>query len=177
MRIFIKTLSGGNLTLEVDSSDTIETVKNKIHDKDGTPLSKIRLIFASKELEAQYRTLESYNIQADSTLHIYKRLRGGGSDLRQTDNLVHLSNPAEGISVYISRGSDKRLYKIGRPYTIDILMGMIWSSQRIPLDRQILTFEGTRLKEFSTLIDYRITNYDTIALEEKRGGGRSCVIM
>jgi hypothetical protein len=56
-------------------------------------------------------------------------------------------------------------------------MGMIRSSQRIPLDRQILTFRGTRLKEFSTLVDYSISNYDIITLEDARGSDRSCVIM
>ena len=167
-------MSGKTVTLEVDSSDTIERVKVKIQDKEGLPPEECRLIWCGMQLD-NHRTLANYNIQKESTMHQVWKLNGGGPDLRRTHNLVHLSNPAEGISVYVSRGSHKRLYKVGRPYTIDTLMGMIWSSQRIPLDRQILTFEGTRLKEFSTLIDYGITDYDTITLEEKSDW--SCVIM
>ena len=176
MQIFIQTLYGKTVTLGVDPSDTIENVKVMIQDKEGIPPDRMRLVWIDVQLE-NHRTLESYNIQEESTFFMIERLRGGGADLRRTHNLVHLSNPAEGISVYVSRGSHKRLYKVGRPYTIDILRGLIWSSQRIPLDRQILTFNGTRLKEFSTLIDYGITNYDPITLEDARGGDRSCVIM
>ena len=171
-------MSGKTVTLEVGSSDTIENVKYKIQDQVGIRPEAMRLAWLGHHMQLEnHRTLESYNIPRETTLRMVQRLRGGGPDLRRSDNLVHLSNPAEGISVYVSRGSHKRLYKVGRPYTIDILMGMIWSSQRIPLDRQILTFKSIRLKEFSTLIDYGITKYDTITLEVARRGNRSCVIM
>lgn len=68
-KIFVKTLTGNTLTIQVDTHTTIAWIKDRIVELEQAPLDDQRLVFAGKVL-SDHRTVQEYSIQRESTLHL-----------------------------------------------------------------------------------------------------------
>ena len=146
-QIFVKTLGGKTITLEVEPSDSVESVKAKIQDEEGIPSDQQYLIYAGKIL-GNRQTLSDYNVLNEATLHLGCRLRAHG---------------VYQIFVKTLRGKRTTLHVLPSD-SIKKVKKKIYGKERIPPDKQTLTFDGKEMENSRTLNDYNIEKESTIHL-------------
>ena len=158
MKLFVRTLTGKNIEIEIEGCDTVLNLKKKILDSEDIPVDQQRLIFAGKILEDE-KILDDYSVNNEATIHLYMRLRGGGS--------------GEEMQIFVRTLRGKTITISVKPEdTVPELKEKIHDREGIPVADQRLIFAGKQLKDECILADYGINKESTIHLYMRlRGGG------
>mmetsp|Transcript_15050 Transcript_15050/g.34897 ORF Transcript_15050/g.34897 Transcript_15050/m.34897 type:complete len:343 (-) Transcript_15050:1466-2494(-) len=153
MQLFVKTLTGKTVSIEVEEGESIEDVKAKIAEKEGIPPEQQRLIFGGQQLQDS-KTLDDYDVGDDSTLHLVLRLRGGMQ-------LFVKTLTGKTVSIEVEEGE-----------SIEDVKAKIAEKEGIPPEQQRLIFGGQQLQDSKTLDDYDVGDDSTLHLVLRLRGGK-----
>ena len=145
IQIYVKTMTGKTITLDVEESGTIENIKATIENKEGIPSDAQRLSFNGQQLKSE-RTLSFYKIRAESIVHVVTGPHIVVMVRIQTRNIVTLQNISEND-------------------TIKKLKTKIEEEENIPIEEQRLIWGDKQLEDEKTVHEYNILYWSTLKLE------------
>jgi len=153
MQLFVKTLTGKTVSIEVEEGESIEDVKAKIAEKEGIPPEQQRLIFGGQQLQDS-KTIDDYDVGDDATLHLVLRLRGGMQ-------LFVKTLTGKTVSIEVEEGE-----------SIEDVKAKIAEKEGIPPEQQRLIFGGQQLQDSKTIDDYDVGDDATLHLVLRLRGGK-----
>jgi len=140
---YVKDTKGKKFLVDVNPTDTLEEVKEKIKGKQGIPKEHQRLAFEGRPLEDGNKTLRDYDVQHKSALELLEPMQ------------IHVVTPA-GKKVALTVDPNDRVKDVKR---------QIAEKEGIPVDEQRLEFGGEPLKDGNKLSDYGIQHEDSVDMD------------
>jgi len=157
MQLFVRLISGKVLSLNVECSDTIDTIKKKVAEAQGIEPGKQQLLFSGTILEDQEK-ISKYGIIAQSTLFL----------VIITDTQSEI---IQAMEVKIACGEKEMSLKVTKTNTIGNIKDMIVKNMGGDIATMILMFKGQKLSDHKKLEEINIKDKDVIQLVTTLHGG------